>query len=119
MKKIAGIQKRWIVNNLSIVILLVIVCIVVVSLSFTTYYYSSMQSGLESKAKTTTDFFSNYIGQSYGEYYQSCILVAQTFEEKDTLELQFIRRPLPPRRCAPMWAKIPVPANGLWPSPVP
>ena len=90
MKKIAGIQKRWIVNNLSIVILLVIVCIVVVSLSFTTYYYSSMQSGLESKAKTTTDFFSNYIGQSYGEYYQSCILVAQTFEEKDTLELQFI-----------------------------
>lgn len=90
MKKIAGIQKRWIVNNLSIVILLVIACIVAVSLSFTTYYYSSMQSGLEAKAKTTTDFFSNYIGQSYSEYYQSCILVAQTFEEKDTLELQFI-----------------------------
>ena len=90
MKKISGIQQRWIVNNLSIVVLLVIVCIVAVSLSFTMYYYSSMESGLESKARTTTDFFSDYIGQSYGEFYQSCIVMAQTFEEKDVLELQFI-----------------------------
>ena len=28
--------------------------------------------------------------QSYKEYYQSCIKFAQTFEEKDRLELQFI-----------------------------
>lgn len=90
MKKISGIQKRWMFNNLSIVILLVVLCIVAVSLSFTMYYYSGMESGLESKARTTTDFFSNYIGQSYTEYYQSCILMAQTFDEKDTLELQFI-----------------------------
>ncbi len=90
MKKVAGIQKRWMFNNLSIVILLVVLCVVAISLSFTMYYYSSMQSGLESKAKTTTDFFSNYIGQSYSEYYQSCIVMAQTFEEKNTLELQFV-----------------------------
>ena len=50
MKKISGIQKRWMFNNLSIVILLVILCIVAVSLSFTMYYYSGMESGLESKA---------------------------------------------------------------------
>lgn len=90
MKKVAGIQKRWMFNNLSIVILLVVLCVVAISLSFTMYYYSSMQSSLESKAKTTTDFFSNYIGQSYSEYYQSCIVMAQTFEEKNTLELQFV-----------------------------
>ena len=90
MKKISGIQKRWMFNNLSIVILLVVLCITAFSLSFTMYYYSSMQSGLESKAKTTTDFFSNYIGQSYSEYYQSCITMAQTFEDKDKLELQFV-----------------------------
>ena len=90
MKKISGIQKRWMFNNLSIVILLVILCIVAVSLSYTKYYYSGRESGLESKARTTTDLFSNYIGQSYSEYYQSCILMAQTFDEKDTLELQFV-----------------------------
>ena len=90
MKKFTGIQKRWLFNNLSIVILLVILCVVAFSLSFTMYYYSNMQSGLESKAKTTTDFFGNYISQSYNEYYQSCITFAQTFEDKNTLELQFI-----------------------------
>ena len=90
VKKITGIQKRWLFNNLSIVILLVVLCVVAFSLSFTMYYYSNMQSGLESKAKTTTDFFGNYISQSYNEYYQSCITFAQTFEDKNTLELQFI-----------------------------
>ncbi|MCI8526257.1 MAG: HAMP domain-containing histidine kinase [Oscillospiraceae bacterium] len=90
MKKIAGIRRRWMFNNLSIVVLLVVLCVVAISLAFTMYYYSSIQSGLCSKASTTTDFFSNYIGQSYSEYYQSCISVAQTFEEKDRLELQFI-----------------------------
>ena len=54
------------------------------------YYDTNLRSGLETKAKTTTDFFSNYISQSYNEYYQSCIKFAKTFEEKDRLELQFI-----------------------------
>jgi len=90
MKRLTGIQKRWMFNNLSVVILLVVMCVVAFSLAFTMYYYSNIQSGLEAKAKTTTDFFGNYLGQSYKEYYQSCINVAQTFEDKNTLELQFI-----------------------------
>lgn len=90
MKKRTGIQKRWMFNNLSVVILLVAAVVVAFSLAFTMYYYSNMQSGLEAKAKTTTDFFGNYLGQSYNEYYQSCINVAHNFEDKNTLELQFI-----------------------------
>ena len=90
MKKRTGIQKRWMFNNLSIVILLVLAVVVAFPLAFTMYYYSNMQSGLEAKAKTTTDFFGNYLGQSYNEYYQSCINVAHNFEDKNTLELQFI-----------------------------
>lgn len=90
MKKITGIQKRWLLNNVSVVVLLAVLCVVAFSLSFTMYYYSNMQSGLEAKAKTTTDFFSNYINQSYNEYYLSCITFAQTFEDKNNLELQFI-----------------------------
>ena len=60
------------------------------SVSFSIYCYSNLRVGLREKAKTTTDFFANYISQSYNEYYQSCIRFAQTFEEKNTLELQFI-----------------------------
>ena len=63
---------------------------VIFSVSFSIYCYSNLRVGLEEKAKTTTDFFGNYISQSYNEYYQSCIRFAQTFEEKNNLELQFI-----------------------------
>ena len=89
-KKITGLEKRWLLNNVSIMIALVAVCILAVIFMQAAYYYSNMQSGLESKARTTTDFFGNYISQSYNEYYQSCIKFAQTFEDKDELELQFI-----------------------------
>ena len=71
-------------------VLLAALCVAAVTLSLGAYYYSNVRSGLEAKAKTTTDFFGNYISQSYHEYYQSCIKFAQTFEEKDKLELQFI-----------------------------
>ncbi len=69
---------------------LVLCFVIVFSVSFTVYSYSNLRVGLEEKAKTTTDFFGNYISQSYNEYYQSCIRYAQTFEEKNHLELQFI-----------------------------
>ena len=90
IRKLTGIQRRWFVNNVSIIILVVVLCVAAVSISFATYYYSNMQSGLEAKAKTTTDFFGNYINQSYNEYYQSCIRFAKTFEDKNAMELQFV-----------------------------
>ena len=89
-KRLSGIEKRWFINNVGVITLLVIACVTAVILSMAAYYDTNMRSGLENKARTTTDFFSNYIGQSYNEYYQSCIKFAKTFEEKDKLELQFI-----------------------------
>lgn len=89
-KKVTGIQRRWLLNNMGIVILLTLLSVAAFAVSFGLYCYTSARVGLEEKAKTTTDFFENYINQSYNEYYQSCIKFAQTFEEKNTLELQFI-----------------------------
>ena len=42
------------------------------------------------RARTTTEFFADHLNQSYKEYYQSCIAYAQSFDEKNTIELQFI-----------------------------
>jgi len=89
-RQISGIQRRWIFNSLSLVIALVFLFEMVFCVSFAIYCYSNLRVGLEEKAKTTTDFFGNYISQSYNEYYQSCIRYAQTFEEKNHLELQFV-----------------------------
>ena len=67
-----------------------LVCVFAVTVVFAAYYYTSMDSDLRYRARTTTDFFADYINQSYNEYYQSCITYAQTYDDRNSLELQFI-----------------------------
>lgn len=74
---------------MGLVAMLALVAVLAVSLAFAGYYYSSMQADLRYRGSTTADFFAGYVNQSYNQYYQSCIRYAETFEEKDTLELQF------------------------------
>ncbi|MBR6425634.1 MAG: HAMP domain-containing histidine kinase [Oscillospiraceae bacterium] len=70
---------------------IVFIVVIAYSVSIYVYYYNNMQDNLVSKARTTTDFFSNYLGQSYNEFYQSCVTFAQTFEDSNRMELQFIK----------------------------
>ncbi len=90
MFKIKGLRKRWLLNTVGIVSVLGLVCVLVVTLVFGAYYQSAMESDMRYRARTTTEFFADYLNQSYKEYYQSCITYAQTFEDKNTIELQFI-----------------------------
>ena len=89
---IGGLRKRWLLNTASVVLALGLVCVLAVTASFAAYYYSTMESDMKYRARTTTEFFADYIDQTYNEYYQSCITYAQTFEDKDTIELQFINK---------------------------
>ncbi len=88
--KVGGLQKRWLQNTASVVFALGLVCVLVVTASFSAYYYSNMQSDMDNRARMTSDFFADNIDQSFSEYYASCISYAQTYEHKDTIELQFI-----------------------------
>lgn len=90
MKKIGGLQKRWLLNTAGVIFALGMVCVIVITLAFSGYYYSSMESDLRYRAASTTDFFADYMNQNYKEYYQSCIQYANNFELKDRIELQFI-----------------------------
>lgn len=90
MRKIKGLRRRWLLNTVSVLLALGLVCAFVVTAVFGTYYYSSMESDMRYRAKTTAEFFADYQNQSYNQYYRSCITYAQTFEEKNKLELQFI-----------------------------
>ena len=89
---IKGLRRRWLLNTVGVVSVLGLVCVLVVTIAFATYYYSTMESDMRYRARTTTEFFADYLNQSYNEYYQSCITYAQTFEEKDNIELQFINK---------------------------
>ena len=90
MKKISGLRRRWLVNTVGIVSALGLACVLTVTAVFASSYYSNMQSDLRYRARMTTTYFAEHLNQSYNEYYQSCITYAQTFEDRDHLELQFI-----------------------------
>ena len=85
-----GLRKRWLLNTASVVFALGLVCVLAVTASFSSYYYSNMESDMIYRARTTTEFFAQYIDQTYSDFYLSCITYAQTFEDKGILELQFI-----------------------------
>ena len=85
MLQTKGLQKRWLRNTLSLVLALVLVCVTAISVTVAAYYYSNLEAGMESKARASTSFFENYIGQSYNEFYRSCARFAQTFESKDVM----------------------------------
>jgi signal transduction histidine kinase len=64
----------------------------VVTASFAAYYYSTMQSDMRFRARTTSEFFEEYIDLNYNDFYRSCMTYAQTFEDRNDLELQFINK---------------------------
>ena len=92
MMKVGGLRRRWLVNTVGVICALGMVCVLAVTASFSAYYYSNMESDMRYRARTTTEFFADYINQNYNEYYQSCMTYARTFEEKDHIELQFINK---------------------------
>ena len=90
MKKGGGLRRRWMTNTVSIICALGLVFATLITAVFAVYYYSNLEADLRYRARTTTEFFAGYINLNYNEYYQSCITYAQTFDDRDMLELQFI-----------------------------
>ena len=90
MKKLGGLKKRWLMNTVGVILALGLVCVLAVTAAFAAYYHSNMEADMKERAKSTTEFFAEYIDQNYNEFYQSCTVYAQTFEDKVKIELQFI-----------------------------
>ncbi len=88
--RIKGLRRKWLLNTVGVITALGLVCVLAITAVFSTYYYSSMESDMRYRAKSTTEFFAEYLNQSYNEYYQSCITYAKTFEDRNNIELQFI-----------------------------
>ena len=90
MKRLGGLRKRWFFNTVGVVCLLGLICAALVVTVFSLYYYSMVESDMRYRAANTTNFFMEYTSHNYNDYYQSCINYANTFDDKDKLELQFI-----------------------------
>ena len=90
MKKVTGLRKRWLNNTVGVIVALGLVCVLAITAYFAAYYYSSMRSDLILRAENTTEFFADYLDQNYNEFYRSCLTYAQTFDDGNDLELQFV-----------------------------
>ncbi len=88
--RIRGLRRRWFFNTAIILSALGLVCVLAVTAVFTASYYSSIESDMRFRAKTTTEFFSEYMDQDYDDYYQSCITYTQSFRDKNVSEIQFV-----------------------------
>jgi signal transduction histidine kinase len=85
-----GLRRRWVRGSVLVVAAAIAAVIFAFSVFFHSYYYTTVRAGLEAKAKTATDFFSNYVAKSYAEYYESASRYTGTFKDADKLELQFL-----------------------------
>ncbi len=85
-----GLRRRWIFNILFVVVPLAIVAVFAVTAAFASYYIRGMESDLKYRAQITTDFFADYMNVDYNDYYRSCVKYAQTYVDRNDIELQFI-----------------------------
>ncbi|MCL2402145.1 MAG: HAMP domain-containing histidine kinase [Oscillospiraceae bacterium] len=85
-----GLRHRWLKGTVLLVLAALVVVICLFSVIIYNYYYATVRTGLESKARTATDFFATHGVRSYADYYNSAFRFAETFQERDRLELQFL-----------------------------
>ena len=90
MKMVKGLQKRWLINTVSVIFALGLVCVLLITAIWASHYYSNMLSDLRFRAETTSEFFADFLDQDYNSFYQSCMTYARTFDDGNNLELQFI-----------------------------
>ncbi len=87
--RVRGIRNRWMRNSFMAVVVIMLGMAVAVILGVVNYYHASMQSGLETKAQTVSDFFTSY-ATSEQEFEWMARSYIRDFDEKDQLELQFL-----------------------------
>ena len=88
--KVSGIKRRWLVNNLSIVVLLLAILFIVAGAAITGYYYDSLYTSLQSRANTSAKSFTNYMSSSLNDFYRNAEQQTLEFTEKDKIEMQVL-----------------------------
>ena len=87
--KVKGIRNRWLRNSFLAVAAILLVIVIILSCGLAMYYSNSMETGLETKAKSVSGFLSNY-ATTEEEYEWMVENYIADFDEKDRLELQFL-----------------------------
>ena len=90
LKPVRGLRMRWLRSGILLTAAIVVLFTVIFALGVRSYYYNALRMGLTTKAESASAFFTSYMSRTYGEYYQSAYRYTESFEDKDTIALQFI-----------------------------
>ncbi|MBO4877460.1 MAG: HAMP domain-containing protein [Ruminococcus sp.] len=85
-----SITKRWMVNNLGVVVLALLVIELVVIYAVQSYFYSSAKQYLVSKLNAVTSMLSIHSQDSSSSFSAEMRSLLETFNEKDKIELMAI-----------------------------
>ena len=111
MKKMKGIRKRWMMNNISAALVIVLLAVTAFSVAMVSYYYSSMSRGLEEKTRTAVNVFGGYKVQGRGDagkrLMDECLAVADAGASMIVLEC------VPKELAAEITRTVSVPVIGI------
>ena len=89
--RLRGLRQRWIVNTVLPVTLLLVAVVSVLSVGVANYYYRSMVDGMKQQVQAQAGAFNDYFMDSgYTSYYQKAMQSTTDFEDKGSIEMQFI-----------------------------
>ncbi|MBQ9348630.1 MAG: sensor histidine kinase, partial [Oscillibacter sp.] len=91
-RRLRGLRRQWMFNTVMPVGLVLAFLVIFAAAGVSAYYFGSMQKGLESRAQAIANSFNEYfMGSGFNSYYQKAVQSTESFEDKNKIELQFIK----------------------------
>ena len=89
-KKTMGMRQRWLLYSAVIACVVGTLCVLLVTSIFSGNLYASREAELLHYEDTASAYFDERVNKSESEFYDACILYAQTCDTGEKLDLQFI-----------------------------
>ena len=90
MKKTIGLRKRWLRNTVGIIAILGLVFALLATGVYAYFRYAGMKDDLRQRADATAEYFAAHQNQTYEEFYSACVAYAETFTDRDAVQLQLL-----------------------------
>ena len=90
MKKTIGLRKRWLRNTVGTIAILGLVFALLATGVYAYSRYSNMKDDLRQRAEATVEYFNAHQNQTFEEFYSACVTYAQTFTDRDAVQLQLL-----------------------------
>ena len=83
-------RQRWLLYSALVACIVGTMCVLLVTSIFSGNLYKSREADIFSYVETATAYFDERVNKSETEYYDACVLYAQTCDTGAKLDLQFV-----------------------------